>query len=211
VRFNPDNNAWVMQLASYYQMDDRPRKAIGILDELMRRDPDEWRALRLRGDAKLAISEHDSAIEDYEQAIKVLERLRSEAGEEITDATLALDEDYSGALNNLAWVLATSPEDELRDGERSVELGLKACEVTEYGKAHILSTLAAGYAEIGDFEKARKWSAMAVELGEEEGNAQLEQLKLELESYKEEKPWRETQETEENERPLPSATETIDT
>ncbi|MCR9292252.1 MAG: tetratricopeptide repeat protein [bacterium] len=206
VRADPSNSAWVMQLASYYQMDNRPRRAISLLDELVRRDSDEWRAMRLRGDAKLAIGEHVSAIEDYEEAIRVLEKSR-----EVSEDTASTDIDYSGLLNNLAWVLATSPNDELRDGEKSVELGLKACEATNYEAAHILSTLAAGYAEVGDFENARKWSSKAVELGEAEGNEQLEQLKEELEQYKQDKPWREEQQTKENEKPLSAASETIDT
>jgi hypothetical protein len=37
------------------------------------------------------------------------------------------------ALNNLAWVLCTSPEDKLRDGKRAVELAAKACELTDNG------------------------------------------------------------------------------
>ncbi len=91
-------------------------------------------------------------------------------------------------LNNLAWVLATSPEDELRDGGRAVELAKQACEVTEYKQAHILSTLAAGYAESGDFDHAVDWSQKAVALGADE---MKEQLKKELESYQAKKPWRE--------------------
>ena len=212
VRAAPGNTGFVMQLASYYQLDDRPRRAIKLLDELVRRGPQEnerdlkWGVLRLRGDAKLAISEHKSAIADYEQAIKLLEKERTDA-----EDSSNTDGDYSGLLNNLAWVKATSPDEELRDGETAVEMGLKACEVTNYKAAHILSTLAAGYAETGDFENARKWAAKAVEVGEKDNNPQLEQLKEELESYKEDKPWREEQKTEENDAPISSANQTIDT
>ncbi len=54
---------------------------------------------------------------------------------------------------------------------------MKSCELTDYKAAHILSTLAAAYAETGDFEKAREWSGKAVELGTAENNEQLDQLK----------------------------------
>ncbi|MEC8346323.1 MAG: hypothetical protein VXZ63_14355, partial [Planctomycetota bacterium] len=90
--------------------------------------------------------------------------------------------------------LGTSPKDDLRDGERAVELGLKACEVTEYKEPHILSTLAAAYAETGDFENAKKWSSKAVELAED--GEQKENLSKELESYEAGKAWRELQEDE---------------
>jgi len=102
---------------------------------------------------------------------------------------------HSGILNNLAWVLSTSPKDDLRDGKRAIELAQRACEETDYKAAHILSTLASAYAEIGDFETAKKWSAKAVEL-DEDGIS--DQLQKELDSYKEKKKWRELQETKEN-------------
>lgn len=166
---------WVLQLASYYSLDERPRKAIQLITEVVKEEPENWRALRQRGDALLSIGKHKEAIADYEAALKLT------------------DED-SGLLNNLAWVLATSPKDDLRDGKRAIELATKACEMTDYKEAHILSTLASGYAEQGDFETARKWSAKAVELGEGE---MKEQLQEELESYKKDEPWRELQEQKE--------------
>ena len=78
-------------------------------------------------------------------------------------------------------------------------------------RPHILSTLAAAYAEIGDFENAVKWSTKSVNLGKEEEHEQQEQLEKELESYKASKPWREKQETEENAVPILSPEDLIDT
>ena len=92
-----------------------------------------------------------------------------------------------------------------------MELSLEAAELSDFKEAHILSTLAASYAENGDFEKAIEWSAKAVELGREEEHAQIEQLELELESYRKGEAWREKQETEENEIPILSPDELIDT
>jgi DNA phosphorothioation-dependent restriction protein DptG len=81
--------------------------------------------------------------------------------------------------------------------------------VTKYEAPHILSTLAAGYAEAGDWETAIKWSSKAVELSEKADKTVedvSEQLKKELESYKAKKPWREKQNTEENKKPLDEKT-----
>ncbi len=206
VRANPSNTMWIMQLANFYQMDDRPRLAIRLYDELIQNDDSDWRAMRLRGDAKLSIGEHVEAVADYDAAIAKLEELRAVADEE-----KGTDIHYSGLLNNLSWVLSTSPKDELRDGKKALDLALKACEATEYKEAHILSTLASAYAETGDFEKAKEWAAKAVEIASTEDNPQIDQLKEELESYKQKKPWREAQDTEENEKPLTSADDTIDT
>lgn len=182
VQLNPDNRMLLMQLASMYQMDDRPRKALRLADRLVNSEQTDWQALRLRGDVKLALGQHTEAIADYEEAIKNIPED---------------EEDLSGVLNNLSWVLSTSPEDSVRNGKRALETGLQACELTEYKKSHILSTLAAAYAELGEFDKAIEWSTKAVELGTKEENEQVEQLKEELQSYKEKKPWREKKETEE--------------
>jgi tetratricopeptide (TPR) repeat protein len=96
-------------------------------------------------------------------------------------------------LNNLAWVLATSPDDQLRNGQLALELATRACEVTEYQAAHILSTLAAAQAELGNFDKAIENSTQAVEKGSDE---MKEQLQKELDSYQQNQPWREIQELE---------------
>ncbi|TWU40515.1 tetratricopeptide repeat protein [Novipirellula artificiosorum] len=185
-----------LQLATLYSRDERPRKAIEVLNGVLDRDPNNASVLRSRADALLSVGEHAEAIADYERAIDHAE-----------DSNV----DLPGILNNLAWVLATSPNDEVRNGKRSVELGQQAAELTEYKEAHILSTLAAGYAETGDFEKAIEWSSKAVELGEAEENPQTEQLKEELESYRENKAWREQQEVEENEVPILEPDDLIDT
>jgi tetratricopeptide (TPR) repeat protein len=188
---DPTNAEYRLQLASLYVGDKRPRKAIELITTVLDGIADDTKpdqkeiksdALRARGDALLSVGKHAEAVKDYEEALK-------------------LDAEDTGILNNLAWVLATSPDDAVRSGKRSLEYGLKACELTKYEKPHILSTLAAGYAEQGDWETAIKWSSKAVELGA--GEAMVDdQLKKELESYKEKKPWREKQEIEENTKPL---------
>lgn len=172
LRLDPDNPELKVQIATYYEADKQPTKAIKLYDEVLSATPDQWIALRRRGDAHLSLGQQAKAIADYEAALEI------EPGN-------------SGILNNLAWVLATSPVDELRNGTRAIELAEKACEVTEYQQAHILSTLAAGYAEVGNFDEAIKWSEKAVELDNDE-----EQLTKELESYREKKPWRERQNVE---------------
>ncbi len=103
------------------------------------------------------------------------------------------DDDH--VLNNLAWLLATSPDAKLRNADRAIKLAKKACELTDYEQSHVLSTLAAGYAEKGDFATAVKWSKKAVDLGEGEIK---EQLKEELKSYQQGKPWREKPEPEDD-------------
>ena len=106
------------------------------------------------------------------------------------DKCLALQPKDMTVLNNLAWLLATAPEANLRDGKRAVLLATQACRMTGYKKDFMLSTLAAAYAESGDFDNAVKWSSKAVELGAENKEYGAS-LKKELASYQAKKPWRE--------------------
>ncbi len=192
----PEDPFWQLQLANLYLQDKRPRQAIEIATAIIDRDKVNVSALRLRADTLLGMGDHAAAIKDYQLAV--------EAG--ISDAT-----QRSGVLNNLAWVLATSPKDQVRDGDLAIKYGTEAAELTEYKEAHILSTLAAAFAEKGNFADAIKWSTKAVELGKADEHEQLEQLENELKSYQESKPWREAQETEENKVPLLGPEDLIDT
>jgi tetratricopeptide (TPR) repeat protein len=192
----PDNEVWLEHLATLYQLDNRPSLAVKVADQLITKDKKNWRAFRIRGDAKLSTGDQQSAVEDYKKALNLMKNA---------------DEDRSSLLNNLAWLFATSTDDSLRNGKEAIELGKEACELTDFKAAHILSTLAAAYAETGDFEEAIKWSTKAVELGATEDHEQLEQLKNELKSYQEKKPWREKQEVKEKKPPVIKSEDAIET
>lgn len=160
-----------MQLALYYLVNQQPQKAIEAYTRVLQLDDGNFLALRSRGDTYLNLGKHAEAAADFRRA-------------------LALNAQDVPLLNNYAWLLATSPHAEVRDGKRSLELAIKACELTEYQKSHILSTLAAAHAENGDFESAIKRSKQAVSIGDPEIR---EDLMKELVSYQSGKPWREDQ------------------
>jgi tetratricopeptide (TPR) repeat protein len=183
----PRDKGIMMQLGLLYSQDNRPTQAIKVFDQVIKDDESDWQAYRLRGDTRLSMGDHVNAIADFEKALKFIPED---------------DEDRSGVLNNLSWVLSTTPVDKLRDGKRSLQYAEEACKLTEYKKPHILSTLAAAHAELGDFEKAVEWSRKGVEIARELKETQLEQLESELKNYLEKKPWREKTETKENKAPI---------
>ena len=64
-------------------------------------------------------------------------------------------------LNNLAWCLAASPRPELRNGREAVQLASKAVELTGQQQPVFIGTLAAAYAEDGQFAKADEMAKRA--------------------------------------------------
>ena len=58
------------------------------------------------------------------------------------------------AFNQLAWIRATSREKAFRHGNEAIKAGTRACELTNWENPGVIDTLAAAYAENGEFEKA---------------------------------------------------------
>jgi tetratricopeptide (TPR) repeat protein len=82
-----------------------------------------------------------------------LERHEEQLG--VLAAGVDLCPETPGLLNDYAWVLATSPVEELRDGMRAVALAERAIASLEGAAgANELDTLAAAHAEAGGFEAA---------------------------------------------------------
>ena len=62
-------------------------------------------------------------------------------------------------------MLATCPDEKLRDGPKAVTSATRACELTQWKEARPLAALAAAYAECADFSGAVRWQQKAIELG----------------------------------------------
>ena len=84
-----------------------------------------------------------SAVGAYEQAIKT-------------------DKNNLKAFNNLAWILATAPEDKIRDGKRAITLSKQAIVLSGKRASFLLETLAAAFAENGEFELAVEAQRLAI-------------------------------------------------
>jgi hypothetical protein len=56
-------------------------------------------------------------------------------------------------LDEVAWLLATYPDSNVRDGAEAVRLAERACALTDRRVPALLATLAAAYAETGDFSR----------------------------------------------------------
>ena len=96
------------------------------------------------------------------------------------------------AYNSRAWLWATCPDEKYRDGKRAVESATLACELTDWKEAYYLDTLAAAYAECGDFAHAIEYQEKAQGLYKDEKDREKGRDRLAL--YREKKPYRDVPE-----------------
>lgn len=66
-----------------------------------------------------------------------------------------------------AWLLATCPQDDIRDGARAQVLAESLCQATAHQDPWALDTLAAAYAEAGAFDRAVVTAERALQLAQE--------------------------------------------
>jgi tetratricopeptide (TPR) repeat protein len=117
---------------------------------------------------------HSALAATYERQGRIREAI-----EEYRDALRACD-DYEGTLNNLAWLLATTPEDSLRNGPESVRLAERACRLTHNDTTVYIGTLGAAYAESGRFAEAVVTSQKAVDCARLRNEPQLAERNQQL-------------------------------
>lgn len=186
------------------EMDDPEMKR---LNAAVRDDPARVEALWRRAEALHARDRVDLALRDYDAAIRLAPdnsalhdargfarhmhtpRLEAEAKSDYDEA-VRLNPRNHHALNNRAYLLATTLDDAVRDGRQAVADATLACELTGYTKPGYLDTLAVAYAEAGDFERAIQWQQKALEdkaFEREWGENARAQLRL----FRQRKPYRE--------------------
>ncbi len=207
LQINPTNYAVQYNLGITLAAKGRFDEAIECFRQAIRIKPNFPEALDNLGNVLAAKGRLDEAIANFRQALQInsnrpetffhwgmtLDQLgRSrEAANQYREA-LKLNPNLTGALNNLAWVLATSPEDGLRDGAEAVRLAERAGALTHNGQPMYLGTLAAAYAEAGRFPEAVTTAQKAEQLATSAGlTAVAAKNRQLLELYRAGKPYHE--------------------
>jgi protein O-mannosyl-transferase len=150
--------------------------------------PDYFLARYGLGHALLEKGELDAAIEQCRAALSIKphdpdcrtilavaldEKGQSAEAIQQYEKVLEISPQSISALNNLAWLLATCSNAPLRNGERAVELARRADQLSGGANALVLRTLAAGYAETGQFGKAIESSQAAMQAARMQGDDSL--------------------------------------
>jgi protein O-mannosyl-transferase len=121
----------------------------------------------------------------------LIQQGRIREGVEEWEKVLAIQPDNGNAMSNLAWVFATSADDSLRDGAKAVQLALEALRISGNRIPILFRTLAAAYAETGDFSKAIETAQQGMELANSQGNPGLAtELEGNIALYREQRPLR---------------------
>ena len=89
------------------------------------------------------------------------------------EKALEIDSGHMNAEVNLAWVLATSSNESMRNGVRAVQLAEDVARRVGHPNAIVLRTLASAYAETGQYSDAIETAQQAIAIAKTTGNEGL--------------------------------------
>jgi tetratricopeptide (TPR) repeat protein len=134
----------------------------------------------------------DSPKVHYRLALALKNQGRFKAAIAHYQKVLELEPRHMLAQNALAWLLATCPENSLRNGEKAVELAQQAEQLSGGRHPEILDTLAAAYAEAGRFPDAVETAERALHLASNQSNTVLaDDIRTRLKLYETNSPFHE--------------------
>jgi tetratricopeptide (TPR) repeat protein len=150
------------------------------VDAVLNSDPKFWPALYIRakifirqGQYHLGIADCNEALRQYPGFIEA-SLLRASINAHLGKYAEALKEinylisihpgrvTLGRALKHRAWLQATCPDPAFRNGQQAVKDAKAACSIFEWKDENTIDTLAAAYAETGDFDSAARYAARAL-------------------------------------------------
>lgn len=178
-------------------------RAIQDYTEAIRRAPGVIDGYVNRGGSYLAIGQLDKAIADLDHALRIdpqdsdsyfnrglAHRGKQDYRSAIADFTRAnqLSPGDPAILNSIAWLKATCPLAEIRNGKEAMEASLEACRLTGFKDTDHIDTLAAAYAEVGDFDRAIEYATKLLSMKIE--SSYRKDVEKQLALYRDRKPYR---------------------
>ncbi len=135
IALDPDGAHWRFLFAGLVAGQGRYEEALNGFAETIRIDPDYVEAYYRSGVLKAELGDFAGAIALWEEGLR----------------RTPMD---SALLAKLAWVLATSPVDTLRNGQRAVTLATRAIAISPGRNLRAREALAAALARVGKFDRA---------------------------------------------------------
>jgi tetratricopeptide (TPR) repeat protein len=187
-------------------------EALTRIDAIINTNPDNWRAHFLKAAVLVLVKRQDDALQQIDVSIKLakkgnvgqsllaqlysskartcIDAHRYEDARRALDGAIHIDPNDTSSLNDLAWLLATSPEARVRNPHRAIALAQKCCGLNRWTNAYSIDTLAAAYAAKGDFGQAVRYQQLAMQaLNKSERAEQLTAMEDRLKLYSNHQPY----------------------
>lgn len=162
------------QLAEVRLSQSRPADAIACLQKEVELDEENAEAHNLLGMVLTAQGKDGEAAKHYRLALELQPR-------------------WPSVANNLAWVLATAADAEVRDGAEAVRLAEAAVRATGGMDAELIDTLAAAYAETSQFDRAITAAEQALDIARMRDDKELtEEVEARLALFRAGRPYHAT-------------------
>jgi len=120
--------------------------ALKDCDEALRHDRSVVEAALLRANINARLGKHAEALKEYDYLISLHPR----------NVTLAR------VMSDRAWFRATCANASFRNGQQAVKDAKAACSIMTWKDESMIDTLAAAYAETGDFNSAIQYASQAL-------------------------------------------------
>jgi tetratricopeptide (TPR) repeat protein len=198
-------DAWG-NLANLYRKRKQYEQALNACREIDRRCPGNSKCLSMMAAIYESQGKHAEAATCLQAAIKVepesivclgtLAQVLQREGKTADALKAYLDlvdrrPDESRARNNAAWILATSADGRIRNGTKAIELLMPAAQDPNCD-SNLLDTLAAAYAETGQFDRAVETAQRAIGKARDESlpAGAVAEMTKRLQLYKKRQPYR---------------------
>jgi tetratricopeptide (TPR) repeat protein len=205
IRLNPDYpNAHFNRGELYFETENYV-EAIRDYTRAIELNPQDPQYFNSRAHSRFMLEEYDDALADYRQAAELGDDSatyqtdladayqflgRWEEAATAYRAAVAINSKLPRAYQHAAWLMATCPEQRLRNAELARSAAKKAIELSGEATPQALDVLAAANAAAGDFAEAIRVQRQAIETVQTD--AQRREFESRLQLYQQKRPYRQT-------------------
>ena len=200
LRRQPDHVEALINLGGVLARRGHFSPAIKNLQRAVRLSPEHYGAVMNLAGALLQSGQYEEAIEqylvastlrngDHQPHLRLGEAFRKSGRDDLAakhlETAIKLKPRDARPVLRLAWLRATSPDAEARNGKQAVQLAARLNKATGNRDPRVLDTLAAAYAEAGQFEEAVKAAERALQVIDAKAGELAAAINTRLNRYRE--------------------------